>query len=218
MLMEKVKGAVEERYENPLRAKIGSAVTLEETDLKDLNFFVKEIRAYRRKIGSQSFVFVDYVLLARPLGKADVWVRLRLVPLEGADADRIAGLTHHALFLRLDDEFAYEESFHKVLTDTTKKFEVLEGGKVVEEYWRINDVQDSYRAEVSVIRDTDSDGRVTSDEVEMVSLDYWDYWREVKGEAGQPVRQYLFVEMDRKNGWFQLWRGQETDSQKVFVY
>jgi hypothetical protein len=78
-------------------------------------------------------------------------------------------------------------------------------------------VTDSYKAEVSVLRDVNSDGRVDRDEVEKVRLEYWDYWRETKDEAGLPLRQYLFVEMDRDTGWFQLWRGQEIDPQRVLV-
>ena len=52
---------------NPLRARIGSSLGVDELDLKDYNFFVKEIREYRRQIGGRQFPFVDYVLLARPL-------------------------------------------------------------------------------------------------------------------------------------------------------
>src|SRR3954462_9409573 len=85
MLVAKVQGPAELRYYNPLKARIGSSLMLDEIDLKDLNFFVKEIRQYKRVIGGQPFTFVDYVLLARPLGADDVWARLRLVPIEGAD-------------------------------------------------------------------------------------------------------------------------------------
>jgi hypothetical protein len=41
--------------------------------------------------------------------------------------------------------------------------------------------------------------------------------REIPDEAGQPVREYLFVELDTDNGWFQLWKGGETDPQQVFL-
>jgi hypothetical protein len=217
MLRDRIKGPVELRYHNPLRAKVGSSVTIDREGLKDLNFFVKELHEYRRWLAAREFVFTDYVLLARPLGEADVWVRIRLVPVEGHDADRVAGLSHHVLLLRLDDEFGYDEAFHKVVTDTTGKFEIREGEKVMEEFWRINDARAPYEATVALIRDTDQDGQVDSDEVATVRLNYWDYWREVKDEAGQQLREYLFVEMDRDNGWFQLWRGTEADPQQILV-
>lgn len=215
MLAGWVRGPVELSYHNPLRAKVGSSVSINEPDLKDYNFFVREMREYTRTIDGRPFVFVDYALLARPLGGEDVWVRLRLVPL--AEPDPAGGLTHHALLLRLYDEFAYDEAFYAVVTDTTRKFEVSEGGEVTEEYWRVNDVAEPYRAQVAVIRDTNSDGTVTPDEVEQVKLEYWDYWREIDAPGG-PVREYLFVEIDRGNGWTQIWRGGEADLQGVMVF
>ena len=209
MLLARVQGPVEFRHYNPLHARVGTSVMINEIDWKDYNFFIREIREYRRTLGGKDFLFADYVLLARPLGKDDVWVRLRLNPV--ADPDAAGGLTHDALLLRLDDEMAYDENFYKVVTDSTKKFQVLDNGQVTEEYYRINDVAEPYKAQVTVMKDTDSD------EVETVQLEYWDYWREVKDEAGQPLRQYLFVEMDAKTGWFQLWKGQEVDPQRVLV-
>jgi hypothetical protein len=215
MLMAHVQGPVEFRYYNPLHARVGTSVMLNEIDWKDFNFFIREIREYKRTIGGKEFLFADYVLLARPLNKDDVWVRLRLLPV--TTPDPAGGLTHDALLLRLDDEMAYDENFHKVVTDTTKKFQVLQDGQVTEEYYRVGDVTEPYRARVTVIKDTNSDSRVDPDEVETVSVEYWDYGREVKDEAGQPRREYLFVEMDAKSGWFQIWKGAEVDPQRVVV-
>jgi hypothetical protein len=215
MLMAKLHGPVELHYYNPLKGKIGSSIMINEIDLRDYNFFIKEIRQYRRFIDRKQFLFVDYVLLARPLHGEDVWVRLRLNPVD--DPNAAGGLTHTALLLRLYDEMAYDEGLYKVVTDTTKKFEVIENGQVTEEYWRLNDVSSSYKARVSVIKDENKYGQVDEDEVEKVELEYWDYWRDTTDEVGQPLRQYLFVEMNSENGWFQIWRGQEVDPQKVLV-
>lgn len=216
MLVERVRGPVELTYHNPLRAKVGSAVSIDEPDWKDHNFFVREIREYDRTLGGRRFVFVDYVLLSRPLGGEEVWLRLRLVPLETPDS--AAGLTHHALILQLYDEFAFDKEFRQVVGDTTGKFEVIEDDRVTEEYWRVHDVTEPYQAQVTLIRDTDGDGNATPGEVEQLRLEYWDYWREVHDVAGQPVRQYLIVEIDQGNGWTQIWRGQEADSQRVMVF
>ena len=65
--------------------------------------------------------------------------------------------------------------------------------------------------------DIDRNKRITYDEVEEHEKDYWDYWREVEDAAGQPVRQFLFVEMERKDGWFELWQGEEFDPKKIVV-
>ncbi|HJT78124.1 MAG TPA: hypothetical protein VJ739_13050, partial [Gemmataceae bacterium] len=81
----------------------------------------------------------------------------------------------------------------------------------------LNDVTDSYKAQVAVLEDTDHDNRVGAGEVERLQIEYWDYGREVQDEAGQPVQEYLFVEMDCRSGWFQLWQGIEADPQNVLV-
>src|SRR5262245_14321283 len=99
MFMERLEGPVELQFYNPLKAKIGSGMTIDEVELRDLNFFLKEIREYRRTIDGRQFVFVDYVLLARPLNGGDVWRRLRLSPVD--DPTRVAGLSHTALLLDL---------------------------------------------------------------------------------------------------------------------
>jgi hypothetical protein len=215
MLTGKFSTPVELNYYNPLKAKIGNALQIDDIDWKDNSFFLKEIREYKRRIEGRQFLFADYVLLSRPLHGDDVWMRLRLNPVD--DPSRVAGLTHNVLLLRLDDDLAYDEGLHNVVRDTTKKFQVLQDGQVTEEFWRVNDVGDSYQAKVAVIRDVNNDGTVEPDEVSRIEIEYWDYWREVKDEAGQPVTQYLFVEMNKDNGWFQIWKGQEIDPQKVMV-
>ncbi len=215
MLMAKLQGPAELHYYNPLKAKIGSSIMINEIDLRDYNFFIKEIRQYQRSIDSQQFLFVDYVLLARPLHGDDVWLRLRLNPVD--DPEAAAGLTHTALLLRLYDEMAYDDGLYKVVNDTTKKFQVIENGQVTEEYWRINDVTTSYKAKLSILKDENKDGQVDEGEIKKENLEYWDYWRDTTDEVGQPVRQYLFVEMNSDSGWFQIWRGQEIDPQKVLV-
>jgi hypothetical protein len=215
MLLAKIHGPVELHYYNPLKAKIGSAIMINDLDLREESFFIKEIRQYKRAVNGRPFLFVDYVLLARPLHGEEIWVRLRLNPVD--DPEAAAGVTHTALLLRLYDEMAYDEALHQVVTDTTKKFEVSENGQVTEEYWRINDVTSSYKAQVAVIKDENQDGQVDETEVDKGQLEYWDYWRDTTDAFGQPLRQYFFVEMNTANGWFQIWRGPEIDPQKVLV-
>jgi hypothetical protein len=88
---------------------------------------------------------------------------------------------------------------------------------VQEEYRRVNDVTGAYKAQVAVLADVNKDGKVTTDEVRKVVVEYWDYWREVKDAAGQPVPQYLFIELDTSSGWFQMWRGEPIDQRRVVV-
>jgi hypothetical protein len=216
MLKEKFSGPpVEHRFYNPLQARIGNAVTINTPELSDHNFFLREIREYKRTIGGRRFVFADYVLLARPLGGEDVWAKLRLMPTD--DAARTGGPSHHVLLLRLDQELGYNEELHNVVKDTTGKFQILQDGEVAEEFFRINDVAEPYRAYVAVLADLDQDGTMEAGEVKRQEIEYWDYWREVSDAAGQPTTQYLFVEMDKQSGWFQLWKGEDMDPQRVLV-
>jgi hypothetical protein len=215
MLVEAFSSPVEMRYYNPLRAKIGSFLTLEDLDLRDLDFRVKEIREYRRHLGDRDHLFADYVLLARPLGGKEVVGRLRLNPVENPDP--AAGKTHDALFLKLYDEMPYSYQLHNVVRDNTGLFQVIEDGKVTEEFRRINDVRKSYRATVTIIQDLNQDGKVESGEVQTHEVDYWDYWRDTTNEANQAVKEFLFVEMDKETNYFQILRGRQIDMHRTFV-
>ncbi len=215
MFVEKFQSPMESKVYNPLRAKIGSGVMIDDVERRDLNFFVKEIREYRRNIGPKEFTFADYVLLAKPLGKEEVLARLRINP--GDDSDQ-TGVPYQVLLLCLSDDLAYDEGLHNVVKEATGKFEVRQDVVVQEEYWRINDVKSPYKAQVSVVQDTDQDKQAEKSEVEHLKLEYWDYWREVPDAAGQPVNEFLFVEMNQENGWFQIWKGMELDPRRVMVF
>ncbi len=211
MLRAKAAGPVELQIENPLKLKCGTAVTIKEIDLKDLTFYVKKVSEYNRNVGGVEFKFTDYDLMARPFGGEDVEVKLRLNPM--GNPDKYAGLTHNVVLLKKYDDIAYDEGLHNVVKDTTKIFEVSEGDVVTERYYRINDVQDSYKADVTSVKE----GCVSLEDVERLKLEYWDYWRTTQDEAGQDYNQYMFVEMNTDNGWFQLWRGEEITPECVTV-
>jgi hypothetical protein len=208
----KKQPAVEERYFNPMKAKIGSILNINDIDLKQYDFSVKEIREYKRTIGGKDYLFSDYVLHAQPLKGDAVLLRLRVNPTGQSDGSP----THNVLVLRLYDEMGYDKGFHDVVTDTTKKIEVTDNN-VAQSYDRINGVQDSYKATVSVVRDVNQDGKVEEDEVDTVQVEYWDYCRETQDEAGNPSVEFLFVEMDTTSGWFQLWRGEEINQGRVVI-
>lgn len=212
MLKAKVAGPVELQIANPLKLKIGNNVRIDDIDLKDLAFNVKRIMEYKRTISGTDYFFTDYDLLAKPLVGEQVKIRLRLNPME--NPDKAAGLTHNVVLLKLYDELAYDEGLYKVVTDKTKMFEVNENGVCTERYYRINDVQDSYKPSVTVAKEGDKD----QDDLQRLTLEYWDYCREEKDEGGTPFNQFLFVEMNKDDGWFQMWRGQEIDPQQISVF
>lgn len=201
------KVPIEQQITNPLKAKLGSTCHLNEIDMEDMTFVVKQISDYEREIGDHKVHFTDYDMLARPLDGDDIRVKMRLNPME--NPDQAANLTHDVLLLRLIDEMAYSEDFHKVVNDTTKKFEFLDDkGACKERFFRINDVQEPYKANITFLAENQPK------ELQKSQVEYWDYWME-KTEAGIT---YLFVEMDTDNGWFQLWRGGPVNPQTVTMY
>jgi hypothetical protein len=215
ILLDKFSGPSELRYYNPLEARIGVSMTIDTVELRELNFFLQEIREYRRRIGPQEYTFVDYSLLAKPLGTDDVAVRLRLNPI--ADTQRSGGRQYHVLMLRLDDEFEYTTDFESLLNDPSGVFQIRENDVVMEEFERLHGLKSPYRATVSYLRDINQNQHIERDEIDRLELEYWDFSRQIQDEAGQPLDEYLFVEKDGTTGWFQIWRGSELSPQKIIV-
>jgi hypothetical protein len=215
MLLDALSGPMEGSYHNPLKGRIGGYVTFGELDLRDNDSRILELREYKRRIAGRDYFFADYVLQARPLNAALIEARLRLTPVAKADAtpDR----THDALFLSLDDDLPYSEELHDVVRADTKEFQILQDGEVAAQFWRINDVRESHRATVTVVQDTDRDGKAERSEVETFEVEYWDYWRETTDADGLKMTEFLFVEMSKEDGWFQVWRGRPVDPQKAVV-
>ena len=58
MLLDRLS-PVEFAYYNPLRARVGSAVTIDTVEWRDLNFFVLSLHEYRRRIGGYSYRAAD---------------------------------------------------------------------------------------------------------------------------------------------------------------
>lgn len=215
---EPAPASEESKVYNPIGAKVGGSITIDSLDYRGQSFFVKEIREYSVNMGGKNHRFVDYILLSRPLGKPDLWVRLRLVPDRNSDSR----LTHKAMVLSLYDEFEYNEDFKKgVLEDDTKKF-VIDDDKsdndpdndTHDEYWRVADVGISYKAKYVAMADENNDGKVSQDELNRGEIEFWDYSR-MTDIDGVELEQYIFVEMDTKTGWFQLWQGTQVSPENV---
>lgn len=204
MIKSKIAGPLEFQITNPLRLRIGTNVKIDTLELNKLIFETKKLTEYSRLINNNIHVFTDYDLLARPLDQDEVKVKLRFMPLDNPDI----GLTHNVVLLKSYYESEYDDNLYKAVVDTTKKFEVLENGVCTERYFRINDVQDSYKADLKVVHN-----KLTNRQVE-----YWDYWREIKNVASQEFTQFLFIEMDCESGWFQMWQGVELDPLQISVF
>lgn len=212
--------SAEEKIYNPIGCKVGGVVKIDSLDLRDHRFIVKEIREYSVGIGGSTHSMVDYVLLSRPIGKPDFSIRLRVVP----NADSNSRITHRALVMSLYDDLAYNDGLHDVVRDDTLKF-VIDDDKndndssndTHEEFWRVNDVRSSYDSKVKILVDRDSDGHVGSGEVSKSQVEFWDYSRMTEMD-GVETEEFVFVEMNKENGWFQIWRGAEVIPERVEVF
>lgn len=210
--LTKGREVVEFKYTNPAKAKIGSSFSLDVIGYRDLMFTLREIHDYKRTINGKTINFADYVLLARPIGKEDVEIRLRFMPVAVPDAQ----LTHNIVVLTKYDEMGFNQGLDGALRDTTGELIVTENS-VDEKYWRLNGHVLPYNADVAIVRDINNDGKVESDEVENVSVEYWDFSRITTDEAQQQYTQYLFVELDKDSKVQTMWRGEEVDPERITV-
>jgi hypothetical protein len=187
---------------NPLAAKAGSLITVHTAEFatQQQPLTVETVSEVRRSIGSQTFYFSDY-----PLAGAPKKLKLRVSAPSGMKA-----VPDHVVVLHLHDEMAYDKAkeinFEGVLNNDAGDFRIDdEDGTPPADYLRINDVRRPYEA--TVLNLDGSTRQVT----------YWDYWRTTKDEAGNEVTEFLFVERDDDNGWFQLWRGTDVPPEVVTV-
>lgn len=214
----------EEKIYNPIGCKLGGVVKIDSIDFRDHRFTVKEIREYSVGIGGDQHQMVDYVLLSRPIGKPDFSVRLRVVP----DSDSQSRITHRALVLFLYDDIEYNEGLHDVVRDDTKKF-IIDDDKddedssndSHEEFWRVNDVGTSYLANVKTLAPHLLEGEIELNDIRLRNslsqVEFWDYSR-LTDIDGIGTEEFVFVEMNKKNGWFQVWRGAEVIPERIEVF
>ncbi len=196
-------------FDNPLDLRIGSPVGIPHAngpEFNDYDVAVKEMRVYVRQIGGKEFVFTDYALrgVNRKTFAADdeLALRLRVVP-------NAAG-AHDSLLLKLYDEFAFADDFLGVVKDDTGRFEATDDDAgVTDTFERINDLRTSYDAAVLVVSGTTDDGKAPPAQVAHAKVEYWDYWRDADIGGGNTQKEFLFVEMNKETGWFQIWRGRE---------
>ncbi len=196
-------------FYNPLDLRIGSAVAvshLNGPEFAGYDFTVREICEGVRRIGEQEFAFADYRLRGINTKTFDhddeVGVLLRVFPNDHGTRD--------ALLLRLFDELAFSEEFLALVKDTTGIFEISDNDTGEKEvFTRINDVVGAYEVATLIVPTTTEDGRAPAGTTKNGKFEYWDYWREVEIGGGKTTRQFLFIEMNNDNGWFQIWRGRE---------
>jgi hypothetical protein len=207
--LTKGKEPLEFKYTNPAKAKIGCSFIIDSLDYKNLIFTLHEIIEYKRNINGKELFFADYVLIAKPIGKwngkEEVLVRTRFMPIEIPDSQ----FTHNVILMTKYEEMKFNEELDNVLRDNTGELLITDDSTGEEEqYWRLNDLKNSYHADLSI---------VTNQNVENKKVEYWDFSRITLDEANQQFTQYMFVEMDKYYKVQTMWRGQEIDTNSVSI-
>jgi hypothetical protein len=164
---------------------------------------VAEIRQYSGGLLCQ---MVDYVLVQNPPGTPPM--RLRVMAGQGAKSKAKTRL----LLLKLYDSLPFNEGLLAVVRDDTKTLVIDEesepGKQAHEEFWRVNDVKGSHAVGVNVHSD---DGNT-----EEAAIEFWDYSR-LNHIEGVETEEFIFVEMNKASGWFEIWRGMEAAPGKIAV-
>lgn len=224
MLKDRKKGppkALELQFRNPLAAKVGQHVSFTDNPtFEGIDFRIDSIAVYDTKVGPNKFWHTDYNLRGLSIHESrPVRVKLRLIE----DEDEVNELGCKVQVLYLYDQMEWDEEFHDaVLGSESGQFwvNVDDDGQPLDEprtYWRVDDVLDAYRAEVTTLKDEDKDGTVEQEELKHDGMTYWDYWREIESESGRKHLEYLTVEMDDRTRYFTFFRGREVGSHQIFV-
>jgi hypothetical protein len=184
-----------QRY-NPLNVKIASTVTINLADYQSKYYKVSGIREITRNVNGRKHKYVDYTLQYN-----DEHLRLRTIPNEDK---------YHLILLRLYDEILYDEEFLKICRDH-QEFHVTDNDNNGEEsiYYRVGDLKNPWKCNGEF-----TEGGVWNN----YKMEYWDYSRITKDEADQDITQYLYIEMDKDSGRFQLWLGDQLEPSRVTVF
>jgi hypothetical protein len=174
---------------------LGDFLEIDAPATKSRRLIVAGIRQYA--VGAAG-PMVDYVLNGDP---GSPQIRLRFLPSENSKT--------RPLVLTLFDSLAYNEALLAVVMDDTAKLIIHDDTNPAniagDIFWRIYDVKDSHISSVNIrsrIGVTDA------------AIEYWDYSRLTDIE-GVETEEFIFVEMNKADGWFQIWRGVEVAAGKI---
>lgn len=195
---------IEDQHWNPMKWIINTRVNISLEQYYGQDFLVKEVRENTEIIDDQKSVFTDYMLVNGPCGDSQLHLRLRAMPLIEKKDDRDFCL----ILMELADEQEFDEDLMASLKDSESDFLIIQkDDEESVQYDRLpSGSWEPHIVSLKSMFDKDGDGRVKQDEVGQEKIQYWAYSR----EAGETV-EYLFVELNVTNGWFQTWKGIELD-------
>lgn len=179
---------------NPLDIKLRKThVSINLVEFNNTPLLILSLREYARKINGNDHWFVDYTLD----GDHKFINRIRCYP-DG-----------QILLLSLYHEMLFNNELFNTLKGDTEFHITDDDNKIEEVYWRLRGKKDEEHCKVEL-----DYGEGLEQKYEM---DYWDFSRTTKDEANQDYEQFLFVEMDKDSGRFQMWRGKKIDRERITV-
>jgi hypothetical protein len=211
---------------NPLKVHVQSTVTFDTLELRGKDFRLMNVQEYNRTLDGKVYAFTDYNLAFVPVGGDTQKVKLRVVP-NGGTA-KIEGREFSMLVLSLDYQQAYDQGLMDVIKDAqaSKIWEVsddgMDGDKKVREpsktlYARLNDNTDSFRPTVFTATDQNGDGEFQESEIKKTTIEYWDFGREFDVADKITATEFYFIEVNREDGYIQMWKGTEVNEARIGV-
>lgn len=209
---------MEDQYENPAKIRVGGVMSVNTIDYNTLVFIVQTLEQWTRVIEGKKRIITDYRIRAVPHDGGDaVNLLIRLIPRENPDPAN--KFTHHFVVLHKFFECGYNDvdernGIMEAVSDPKGELVWQRDTPDEARFWRINTLA-AYDCRVAVLRDENGDGKVEKSEVSNHNYKLWDFHRETKDEAGQPMVEYLFVHQDTDTGGFEAWRGEEVDPSRI---
>lgn len=203
ILTKKVK-TEEQKIYNPLGASVGNAIKVESLEYESLIFTIYGIREVKRDISKEIFSFTDYDILAKPLDKEPVKLRLRLIPRTEQDSTS----QYDVLLLKHTDELAWDDAFYDSIANQDQ-IELGEGY----DYFRVGGLKTPWEAISTYLQDTDHSKKIEKDEVKKTNIKYFDF-----ESLHDEKHNYYIVEMNAETGYFDIYQGELFDIQRVSIF
>jgi hypothetical protein len=176
---------------------LGEILEIDAPATRTRRLIVAEIRQYA--VGSVG-PMVDYVFYGDPRSPQ---IRLRFL--------RCENTLLRQLVLTRYDGLPYNEGLLNVLRDESARLTIqgdTDSSNIAADiFWRIYDVRDSHISSVNIRSNIGVTDAV---------IEYWDYSRLTDIE-GVETEEFIFVEMNKADGWFEIWRGIEVATDRIAV-
>lgn len=197
----------EEQYENPAKLRIGGVISLNTIDYNNLVFIVQDLWNWTRVINGKNRAFTDYrVRAVSHDSRDDVELLIRIIPRENPEHN----FTHHFVILKKFFECGWQDEAERVgileaVNDPNGELVWQRDTPEEARFWRIN-TKNAYECSVDIVLES---------EIDHQQYKLWDFHRETKDEANQPLIEYLFVHQNMGSGDFEAWRGEEVDPSRI---